>query len=306
MKKLDLRQVVEDFGKIISRVIGGEIQLKVALSETPVEIKADRSQLEQILMNLAVNAKDAMPNGGEFSISTSVRCVSRKQSALLDDIAPGEYAMLLVRDTGCGMTEETKKMVFEPFFTTKEVGKGTGLGLATVHGIVSQHGGHVAIESAIGKGTTFTILIPTDAGEDEECAKTRESAEGSASTARSETILVTDDEEPLRRLTCAMLEAKGFHVISASNGEEALELAESSETPIGLLITDVIMPGLNGRQLFEKLNDKLPGLKVLFISGYTSNAIAHHGVLDDGLNFLAKPFQMKLLIDKVEGILAAI
>ena len=255
--------------------------------------------MEQIILNLALNAQDAMPDGGTLFIKT-VNCVlDRAYAETHEGVVPGKYIRLEISDTGTGMDSETQSRVFEPFFTTKEPGKGTGLGLATVYGIVRQHLGHIWLYSEPGKGTTFNIYFPQAARQpDKKPGKEKKNA-----TTGAETILVVEDQDQVRKMICLMLKQQGYFIIEAENGQKGIETALSHNGKIDLLITDVVMPGLNGKELFNELSKSMPDLKVLFISGYPREIISYHGILEEGLNFLQKPVPLDLLTRKIREII---
>ena len=297
---LDLNTVVADVDKMLRRLIGEDIQLKTVQSTKLGRVMADPMQIQQILLNLAVNSRDAMPKGGKLTIETA--------NAELDDayarghinVVPGPYVMLAVSDTGTGMDAETQAHIFEPFFTTKEKGKGTGLGLATVYGIVKQSGGNIYVYSEPGMGTTFKIYLP----QVEETANPPVSKEPQELVRETQkTILLVEDEAGVRTLARRVLESKGFQVLEANQGEQALKILEERSGPIHLLLTDVVMPGISGRELAARLEAKHPEMKVLFMSGYTDEAIVNHGVLDSGIAFIPKPFTPDALVSKVHEIL---
>ena len=295
---LDLSELVGSLRPMLARLIGEDIILDCAL-QPRLGVRMDPGQLEQVVLNLALNARDAMPNGGELLLETS--------GVLLDDHYPathargasGPHVLLAVSDTGCGMSAEVQKKVFEPFFTTKEMGQGTGLGLATVFGVVAQSNGWIDVYSEPGQGTTFKIYFPRIY---EDAVPARE-APVSVRGGR-ETVLVVEDEPKVRGLAVRLLERLGYTVLAAASGDEALSLAEETAR-IDLLLTDVVMPHMNGRQLAERLARRQPGLKVLFASGYTQNVIAHHGVLDHGVQFLPKPYSLTSLATRVREVLDA-
>jgi hypothetical protein len=299
---LDLNTVVADVEKMIRRLIGEDIDVRTVLAPGLGAVQADPGQLEQVIMNLAVNARDAMPQGGKLTIETA--------NAELDELYaqehlptdPGRYVMLAVSDTGIGMHEEVKAHVFEPFFTTKEKGKGTGLGLAMVYGIVKQSGGYIWVYSEPGRGTTFKIYLPRVAASPEPPAP---KPHASPSLRGSETVLVAEDQEEVRKLTRRVLEARGYAVLAAANGSEALQLAEKHTGPIHLLVTDVIMPEMSGREVARLLAASRPEMKVLYLSGYADESIVHHGVLEPGIAFLQKPFTAEALGGKVREVLDA-
>lgn len=295
---LDLNAVVHDFEKMLRRLIGEDIDLRTALHPNLGRVKADPGQLEQVLMNLAVNARDAMPHGGRLTIETANVELDQQYTAHHYPVVPGRYVLLAVSDTGTGMDETVRAKIFEPFFTTKEKGKGTGLGLPTVYGIVKQSGGYVWVYSEPGAGATFKIYLPLAQGEPEL------PAHAEAPVGRgNETILLVEDEEALRRLTRQILESYGYTVLEAENAPRALELANAHAGPLHLLLTDVVMPGMSGRQLATELSGVHPEARVLYVSGYTDNAIVHHGVLRDGVAFLQKPYTQSSLARKVREVL---
>ena len=300
-KILNINILVTDIKKMLHRLIGEDIHLISKLDSKLGVIKADPGQVEQVIMNLVVNARDAMPKGGKLTIETQNVYLDEEYSKAHADVQPGWYVMLAVSDTGHGMDEETKEHIFEPFFTTKEKGKGTGLGLSTIYGIVKQSGGYVWVYSELNKGTSFKIYFPRIdevEKEDEKKFKDKKSLKG------SETILIVEDEEMVRDLIYESLKIFGYDLIEAENGKKALQVCKKdSEKPIHLLITDVIMPDMGGSELAKKLEKLEPDMKVLYMSGYTDNAIVHHGVLDEGVAFLQKPFSPKVLAQKVREIL---
>jgi two-component system, cell cycle sensor histidine kinase and response regulator CckA len=285
--------------KMLPRLIGEDVVVDIDLDPTLGRIKADQGQIEQVVMNLAVNARDAMPNGGKLQIETGNRELDEMYCSEHPGAKPGRYVMLAVTDSGAGMTPQTLAHIFEPFFTTKEVGKGTGLGLATVYGIVKQSGGYIWVDSAPGIGSCFQIYLPRV---EESVSKTAAEAP-TDNLGGTETILLVEDADALRKLAQSFLTDHGFKVIAASSGEEALRVAEFHGRPIDLLVTDVVMPGMNGRALADRLLAKQPKLKVLYISGYTDSFIAGHGVLEEGTFLLHKPFTEEVLVRKVRDVL---
>jgi PAS domain S-box-containing protein len=289
---LDLNTVVTELAPMLRRLIGEDIRLMTDLTPDLGPIKADRNQLEQILVNLVVNARDAMPTGGRLTITT------HNEDA--DEADGSARVVLVVRDTGHGMDEHTRVHLFEPFFTTKEVGKGTGLGLATVYGIVQQSGGTIAVDSAPGEGATFRISLPRAEGV--QAASTAPAA-GPEQLQGGETILLVEDEEMLRNLARIVLRKNGYTVLEAGHGAEALSLCESHTGSIDLLITDVVMPVLGGRELADRIALLRPDIKVLFVSGYTDDAVVRNGVMADSVQFLHKPFTPSTLLSKVREVL---
>ena len=297
---LDLNRVVSEVDKMLRRLIGADVDLLTVMEPQLWQVKADPGQIEQVLINLAVNARDAMPQGGKLTIETANVYLDENYAHQHIAVKSGPYVMLAVSDTGCGMDAETQKHIFEPFFTTKEAGKGTGLGLSTVYGIVKQSGGHIWVYSEPGQGTTFKIYLPQVDGTPEQPAKNVARGE----TLRgSETVLLLEDDEVVRRLIADVLEMNGYRVLTATNGSEALLVSERHKGPIHLLMTDVVMPGMSGREAAERLGKSRPKMKVLYMSGYTDEAIVHHGVLDPGVAFLEKPFTPDEVARKVREVL---
>ena len=301
MKVLNLNTIVENLEKMLHRMIGENIELKMYLTEDFGRVKTDIGQIEQVIMNLAVNAKDAMPDGGKLAIETANVELDETYARDHVEVSPGRYVMLSVSDTGIGMTPEVKERVFEPFFTTKQKGEGTGLGLATVYGIVKQSGGHIWVYSEVGKGTTLKIYLPRVDEPLDEIRKEGVVREGLPRG--SETILVVEDEEVVRKLTVRILQEQGYRVLEGGQGNDAFPIADEHEGQIHLLLTDVVMPKMGGRELAERLASLRPGIKVLYMSGYTDNAIAHHGIFDKGINFIRKPFTVDGLVRKVREVL---
>jgi two-component system cell cycle sensor histidine kinase/response regulator CckA len=298
-KVLDLNTVVSDLDKMLQRLISEDIDLLTVTDPSLGKVKADPGQIEQVLMNLAVNARDAMPDGGKLTIETANALLS-KDDARLHGIPPGSYIMIAVSDTGCGMDAATRERIFEPFFTTKKAGKGTGLGLATLYGIVKQSGGHVWVYSEVGHGTTFKIYLPRA----EAFIDTGELPGIKATPHGTETVLLVEDEDQVRAILRQILENQGYHVLSASHGEEALTISQAPGD-IQLMITDVVMPQMSGRELAERVVAGRPSLRVLFMSGYTDDAIVRHGLLDEKLNFIQKPFDSATVARKVREVLDA-
>jgi PAS domain S-box-containing protein len=299
-KVFDLNGVVSDMEKMLRRLIGEDIELRTLLNAELGNINADPGQIEQVIMNLAVNARDAMPQGGKLIIETENVCLDEEYAGQHMAVVPGAYVMLAVSDTGTGMDEETQARIFDPFFTTKELGRGTGLGLSTVYGIVKQSGGNVWVYSEVGRGTTFKVYFPRS---DEHARESNRTVEPEDGLQGDEIILLTEDEANVRQLAREILRSYGYHVLEAANSSEALSICERNKAPIQLLITDVIMPGMSGRQLADYLTRLRPEMNVLFMSGYTDEAIIQHGVLESETCFLQKPFTSIALARKVREAL---
>ena len=297
-KMLDLNELVANMEKMLHRLIGEDVELRAVFGAELGVVKADPGQIEQVIVNLVVNARDAMPGGGRLTIETDNTFLDEGFSSLHPYVTIGPHVLLAVSDTGVGMNEDTQAHLFEPFFTTKEKGKGTGLGLSMVYGIVKQSQGYIHVYSEVGKGTTFKIYFPRMDGEIETLSPVF-----SAAPRGSETVLVVEDESSVRELIVRVLSEKGYRMLSAAEGNEGLRIAGGHQEPVDLLITDVIMPGMGGRELANRLEASIPGMKVLFMSGYTENTISHHGVLEEGLAFLQKPFTSETLLRKVRETL---
>ncbi len=297
---LDVNAAVSDAERMLRRIIGEDIELLTNLDPSAGKVRADPTQVEQVLLNLAVNARDAMPQGGKLMLQTANTDLDSEYARFNPEVVPGPYVMVAVSDTGCGMGEEVRAHLFEPFFTTKEQGKGTGLGLATVYGIVKQSGGHIDVESALGRGTTFRIFLPRTEGvptDDGESLLLEDLPQG------DETILLVEDEEGVRSLARLVLEAGGYSVLQARDGREALGVWQAHDGPIHLLVTDVVMPQMSGRELVEELTAVHPELRVLYLSGYPDEALGRHGVIEAGVDLLTKPFSPLGLSRKVREIL---
>src|SRR6266478_4241721 len=297
---LNMNDLVLDMAKMLPRLLGEDMAVSTSLCADLGMVKADQGQLEQVIMNLAVNARDAMPDGGKVRIETANVELDQVYAWQHAGAKPGHYVMLTLTDSGTGIDAETLAHIFEPFFTTKEVGKGTGLGLATVYGVVKQSGGYIWVDSEPVRGASFQVFLPRVEESDitvASAAPLSEKIEG------SETVLLVEDSEPLRKLTQSFLASHGFRVLVAQNGEEAMHVEERHKGKIDLLLTDVVMPGMNGRVLSERLLPKQPGMQVLYISGYTDSFIAGHGVLEQGVALLHKPFTEDALIGKVREVL---
>ncbi|MEW6127495.1 MAG: ATP-binding protein [Acidobacteriota bacterium] len=299
-KVLDLNTIVANTSKMLSRLIGEDIRFRTTLDPGLNPVKADPGQIEQVLMNLAVNARDAMPNGGSLSIETANTYLDENYAAQHVEVRAGHYVMLVVSDSGCGMDTKTLAHVFEPFFTTKEKGKGTGLGLATVYGIVKQSGGHIWVYSEPERGTTFKVYLPQVEPTD---SSSERSVAADILPLGTETILLAEDELQVREYTSRVLRGLGYKVIEAANGDDALITARQTPETIDLILTDVVMPQLGGKELSEKLKLERPNIKVLFLSGYTADSIVHHGVLKEGVAFLHKPFTSTELAQMVRAVL---
>jgi two-component system cell cycle sensor histidine kinase/response regulator CckA len=300
LKVIDVNKVIGDMERLLRPLIGENIELLTRLSSEAGRTRADAGQLEQVIMNLVVNARDSMPSGGKITIQSSSVTV-RHNVGEHRFIQPGRYSIVAVADTGHGMDKETQSRIFEPFFTTKEKGKGTGLGLSTVYGIVKQSNGYVFADSHTGTGTTFFVYLPRVEDTVEELpAVTQENEKGG-----SETVLLVEDEESVRELVRVTLASRGYNVLEADNGESGLRLAEETKSPIDILVTDVVMPGIGGRELAKKLLAIRPGISVLYLSGYTEDAIVTQGVLTPGTAFLQKPFTLQNLAKKVREVLRA-
>ncbi len=296
---VDLGAVVTGLRDMLQRLVGEEVDLVLELAPDLVSVKADPGQLEQVVLNLVVNARDAMPDGGTLTIETRTVHLDAVYAAEHPGTRPGPHAMLAVRDTGVGMDESIRRRIFEPFFTTKAHGKGTGLGLSMVYGIVKQSGGSIWFHSEPGHGSRFTIYLPHVGG-----TPTARPIPPPATAARGhETVLVVEDEPPLRELAARILVAGGYTVLQAANGPEALALVTRHADPVHLVFTDVVMPGMNGRELAARLCALRPGLRVLYTSGYTEDAILRHGVLDDPRRFLSKPYTPAVLRRRIREAL---
>ena len=297
---LNLNDIISNLKKMLGRLIGEDIQLATALGEDLCSVEVDPGQIEQVIMNIAVNARDAMPQGGVFTIETRNVALDERYAKEHINVEPGDYVLLAMTDNGCGMNDATQKKLFEPFFTTKEKGKGTGLGLATVYGIIKQSKGYIWVYSEPEKGTVFKIYLPCTPTPQ---SPTKVTAEHEEIPGSGQTILVVEDEPSLRKLCAAILTKAGYHVLAAGNGGEALLLIEEKKVRPDLIISDVVMPGMSGRVLVDRLRKTLPHIRVLFMSGYTDDAIVQHGVLDSGIPFIEKPFNAKALVKKVGKLL---
>jgi len=301
VRVLNVNQAIRDMSKMLRRLIGEDVELITSLDPALGSVKADRGQFDQVIMNLAVNARDAMPQGGQFTVETANVELDEGYVREHYPVVPGRYVMLAVSDTGIGINEETQRHIFEPFFTTKEPGKGTGLGLATVYGIVKQSGGYIWVYSEVGQGTTFKIYFPRV---EEPAEKTEKHEEKIKSLRGSETVLVVEDDGALREVTCEFLRQAGYTVLAAKDGTEALTVAEQYQGPIHVLVTDVVMPRMGGSELVERLKATRPGIAVLYASGYASQAFSQR-ILEEGLFFLPKPFTREGMCRKLQEVLGS-
>jgi two-component system, cell cycle sensor histidine kinase and response regulator CckA len=299
---LEPNQLITNVHKMLTRVIGEDVELKVLLKPELDRISADAGQIEQVLMNLVVNARDAMPTGGKLTIETSNVRLDEAYAQEHLGVTAGPHVMIAVSDTGCGMDKATQARIFEPFFSTKEVGKGTGLGLSTVFGIVKQSGGSIWVDSVPGKGTTFKIFLPSAEGTVQLPVVARA---GTIELRGTETILLVEDEDQVRGVASGILRRRGYQVIEARSSGEALLLSEKHLVNIDLLLTDVVMPTMNGRELADRIRLMRAGIRILYMSGYTDNVIVHHGVLNSGAAFLQKPFTPESLARSVRQVLDA-
>jgi len=299
-RPVDLNMVIRNVQKLLSRVISEDIETQLVLDERPLTILADSGQIEQILLNLATNARDAMPRGGTLTLRTEMTTMDEQFIKKHGFGGPGIYALLSITDTGAGMDDKTRARIFEPFFTTKEVGRGTGLGLAMVYGAIKQNNGYIMVSSGLGTGTTFDIYLPLLRVEEREV---KESRPVTLIKGGAETILIAEDDESLRKLAGSILGEFGYTVIEARDGHEAVEKFSARKEAVNLVILDVIMPKKNGREAYEEIKKINPQVKALFISGYTAEIVHTRGILDSGLNFLSKPIMPDQLLKKVREIL---
>jgi len=304
-RPIDANDLVEQVGSLLRRVVGERVDLRIARAPSPALILADAGQLEQVLMNLAVNARDAMAIGGTLTISVSEDALSEEQATGFG-VRPGRYVLVAVRDTGHGMDDQTRSRLFEPFFTTKPSGTGTGLGLATTYGIVRQSGGGISVQSAPGQGSCFTVCLPSlDPDHATAVAAVPTATPALPASHGSEVILLVEDDDAVRTLTAAMLKARGFGVIAAASGDEALRIAEATKAPIHLMLTDAVMPGISGRELGERMADLRPEMKVLLMSGYTDDAVLQLRIRSQDVAFLLKPFSSETLALRIRELLDA-
>lgn len=296
---IDVNVMVADADKLLQRLIGEDVSLITRLQPALPRIKADPGQIEQIVLNLAVNARDAMPQGGQLTIETSTVTLAEAPGTAHQRIPPGDYVVMTVTDTGIGMDEATRARIFEPFFTTKGVGKGTGLGLSSVFGIVKQSGGHIWVYSEVGSGTSFKIYLPVAAGPGESPSSARDHVMPTG----TETVLVAEDEPAVREFTVLALRSLGYTVIECANGTDAISRSRAYPAHIDILVSDVVMPGLGGRLAADAIVAQRPDIKVLFLSGYTDDSVVRHGILEDDVAFLQKPFTRQALAAKVREVL---
>jgi len=296
---LDLADTLRKMEVLLRRLIGAKIELKISLDSSLGAIKTDPGQIEQILLNLAVNARDSMPEGGRITIEARNIEIDESYREQHPVALPGRYVMLAVTDTGCGMDRATQLRIFDPFFTTKELGKGTGLGLATVYGIVKQGGGYIWVYSEIEQGSVFKVYLPRV----EQSAEPAKPEDEEEVCNGSETILLAEDSDPLREMAREYLEGLGYTVLEAASGKDALQRAKDYEGTVHLLLTDVVMPEMSGPELAHQLTLHRPGIKVIFASGYTDDAIARQGILDSTVAFLQKPYRPKALARKIREVL---
>jgi CheY-like chemotaxis protein len=296
---LDLNTVVAGVERMLRRLIGADIDFATRLQPELGHVRADAGQVEQVILNLVLNARDAMPRGGKLTIETADADLDASYAAAHAGVARGQYVRLAVSDTGCGMTDEVRRHLFEPFFTTKGPGKGTGLGLATVYGIVKQSGGSVEVYTEPGRGTAFKVYLPRV----DLPVTASDSALVGAAPGGTETVLVAEDDAGVRGLTCQVLRGAGYTVLEAADGETAARVADGHPGAIHLFVTDVVMPGMSGRQVAERLAARRAGLKVLYLSGYTDDAVVRHGILEKQVAFLQKPFTPAGLVAKVRSTL---
>jgi len=296
---LDLNLLLDESVNMLRRLIGEDIEVKVNLSESLWAIEADAGQMVQVMMNLCVNARDAMPQGGDLTLTTRNVTVEAGDQSINAYITPGDYVMLSISDTGEGMSKEVQEHAFEPFFTTKGLGKGTGLGLSTVYGIVKQSNGYVWCDSEAGQSTTFTIYLPR--------VKQSFASAGLPHSDQvqngTETLLIVEDEEALRASVCEFLRSLGYNILEAESGQQALSVASMHDGPIDVLVTDVVMPKMSGRQLSQMLVSIRPSLKTIYMSGYTDDAVVRHGIRDAAVAFLQKPFSLVTLARKVREVI---
>ncbi|GIW81963.1 MAG: hypothetical protein KatS3mg105_3770 [Gemmatales bacterium] len=300
-KVVDLNGIIRETEKMLRRLIGEDIELTLTLADNLKPVYVDRTQIEQVIINLAVNARDAMPQGGRLTIETRNVQIDEEYARSHRDLSAGPHVLLSVTDSGEGIREEDLDKLFEPFFTTKPAGKGTGLGLAVVDGIVRQSGGAIEVYSEVGVGTTFKIYFP--ATEEKAAGATNEREKPRALPRGTETILLAEDEAKVRAYASLILKQHGYTVLEAASGKKALEFADAYSGKIDLLLTDVVMPEMSGRELADALKQKHPHLKVLYISGFPADAIVRHGIIEREVSFLSKPFNSQTLLTKIRELL---
>jgi CheY-like chemotaxis protein len=291
--------VIKNVEKLLRRLIGEDIELKIKLSREAVPVFADPGQIEQVLINLAANARDAMPQGGSLLVQAEVINGDEDLYKKFANHKPGKYARISVADTGTGMSQETAEKVFEPFFTTKEEGKGTGLGLSIVHGVITQHNGHIEVQSEPGKGTVFNMYLPLVSYQKEEARP----LVVHQPTRGSETVLIAEDNEPVRILVRNILAEYGYNILESADGQEAVERFMGIDNHVDLLLLDVILPKIDGKSVYDEIRKIKPDIKVLFMSGYTTDIVQKHGVIAQGSNFLQKPVMPHVLLNKVREVL---
>jgi CheY-like chemotaxis protein len=299
-KPIDLCQILDGLRKMLDRLIPEDIDFRATHVDREMTVLADKGQIEQVIMNLVTNARDAMPRGGILSVDISHACMDERFVHAHGFGEPGDYALISVTDNGHGMDAETQQKIFEPFFTTKEVGKGTGLGMAIIYGIIKQHNGYVNVYSEVGRGTTFKIYLPLGSGIQGEVGKATQPV---ASMGGHENILLVEDDGTVRGLHRMILEEAGYAVIEAVDGQDAFEKFISCQSEVDMIVTDVIMPKKDGKSLFKEIEEVRPDMRVLFMSGYTKDIVIERGVLDDELNFVAKPVMPQELLGKMRQIL---
>ena len=305
METVELNHLIATFIQLLRRTVREDIQITTEFCKNSCVVRVDTGQIEQVIMNLLVNAQDAMPDGGKIILETAKVALDDDYARIHTDVVPGKFVMMAITDTGSGMSEDTRQQIFSPFFTTKKKGKGTGLGLATVYGIVKQHGGHIWVYSEPDQGTTFKVYLPA-VEEKAAVVPAAEKKQEQDAPSGSEMIMVVEDNEMVRQMTVDILVRRGYEVLSAAGGDECLAKIKEHSRPIELLVTDVVMPEMNGKELYKKAQKLLPSLKVLYMSGYTENVIAYRGVLEDGVNFIQKPFNPAGLAIKVREALDAV
>lgn len=303
IRTVDVGQLVEDMRRLLCRVLREDVRFEATVAPGAGAIRADPGQVEQVLLNLVLNAQDAMPDGGALTIDVRAATLDDADAATHPDVSPGRYVLFSVKDTGQGISHEVQQHLFEPFFTTKERGKGTGLGLSTVYGIVKQHGGHVAVDSAPGCGSTFRVYIPRAAPEEPVAPRTGTGPATARASDRPETVLVVEDDERVRKVTCQMLRHLGYEVLAADDPGRTVELARAHAGQIDLLLADVVLPKVDGRRIFEELSRLRPGLRVMYMSGYASDVVVHRGVVDEGVHFIQKPLTLDGLSRRVREVL---